>query len=307
MLNKIFIFTFISSLIMVASDTFADQESLDNALRSTYTACVGINERLIDLKKMAGINTAISAIGTATATGALATGIAKAQKDKQIEELLKEIKSAEDSTSAPETDYEKLRAEFNTDYSYSGQTVQGLDELQTKSKKLGNWRTGLIAGSTLTNVAGAIIAGKNNTNNIELKDMIASCLESVSALNKEIGQARFDGLDVDEAMSISSACREYNTVDLSKITNKNKGAMVSSIVGASTGAIGTITSAAGNSDSIRQNENNKKEKSLNTASNVLAGATVIASGTATVFNATQIAAIKHIANVAENCERFLNP
>ena len=44
---------------------------LDNALRATYMACVGIDDELADLKKMAGINTAISAVGTATATGAL--------------------------------------------------------------------------------------------------------------------------------------------------------------------------------------------------------------------------------------------
>ena len=47
-------------------------------------ACVGIDDELADLKKMVGINTAISAVGTATATGALATGIAKTGVDKKM-------------------------------------------------------------------------------------------------------------------------------------------------------------------------------------------------------------------------------
>jgi hypothetical protein len=307
--KNFFIFSFTLYLLVVNSGASASQESLDSALRSTYTACVGINDKLTELKKMAGINTAISSVGTAVATGALATGIAKAQKDKEIQELIKKILEKEQVTSAPETNYEKLHTEFYNNYEKMIQNSDDdglkLQELNEKSKKLGNWRTGLMAGSTATNVAGAIIANKNNNDNSELNDMIARCLDMVSKLDKEIGQAHFDGIDTSEAKSILSACREYNTVDLSKITKRNTGAMVSSIVGASAGTIGTITSAVANSDSIRQGQNTKKDKGLNTASNVLAGTTVVASGTATVFNATQIAAIKHIATVAENCEGLL--
>lgn len=310
-MNKFCIFASVFFATVVASDVFATQESLDNALRSTYAACVGINDKLVELKKMAGINTAVSAVGTASATGALATGIAKAQKDKQIEELIQKIKDAENSKSGPETNNEKLKSEIDaayTDVSKGADTNEPtIKELTEKSKKLGNWRTGLMAGSTATNLAGAIIAGKSNRDNTELNDMIARCLESVSALDKEIGQARSDGLDVGEARSILSACREYNTVDLSKITKQNKGAMISSVVGASTGAVGTITSGIANSDSVRNANNKKQEKGLNTVSNVMAGATVAASGTATVFNAIQIATIKRVALIAENCEWLLNP
>ena len=55
-----------------------------------------------------------------------------------------------------------------------------------------------------------------------------------------------------------------------------------------------------NSDSGKQ-----KEKNLNTASNVLSVGATAASVTATVFNATQIAAIKKVAKVSEACTGVL--
>ena len=53
------------------------------------------------------------------------------------------------------------------------------------------------------------------------------------------------------------------------------------------------------------NSNTEKEKNLNTAANVLSGVTTAASATATVFNATQISAIKKVAEVAEKCTGVL--
>ena len=54
---------------------------LADALRATYTACVGIDDELSELKTMAGINTAITSVGTATGIGATVTGLVKANKD----------------------------------------------------------------------------------------------------------------------------------------------------------------------------------------------------------------------------------
>ena len=111
-----------------------------------------------------------------------------------------------------------------------------------------------------------------------------------------------------EARDILALCDEYNYVDISKITNRAKGAMISSIVGATTGAVGTVTSAMANSNKIRNDNTDSgknKEKNLNTAANVLSGATAAASATATVFNATQISAIKKVASVAEKCTGVL--
>ena len=117
-------------------------------------------------------------------------------------------------------------------------------------------------------------------------------------------QARLNGQDITKAQQIINACIEYDYIDVSTINNRAKGAMVSSIIGATTGLAGTITSAAANRDNDTDS-NKQKEKNLNSASNVFAGATTVASGVATVFNATQISTIKKVANVAQNCEEAL--
>lgn len=292
----------------------ADVLPLDDALRATYTACVGIDNELAELKKMAGINTAITGVGTAVNTGATVVGIVKANKDKQAEELerlLKELSEMEDDKEPP-TDEQiaEWNREFDLAYENSKSTktlTEQLDKLNQQSKSLGNWRTGLMAGGTITNVAGAVIAG-NNKADADLQTQIDSCRESVRNLKDSIMQARISGENVSEANIIAEACGEYNYVDVSKINNRATGAMWSSIVGATTGAAGTITSAIANTDSTRNDDTDsgkQKEKNLNTASNVLAGASTVASATATVFNATQISAIKKVATVAEKCTGVL--
>ena len=72
--------------------------------------------------------------------------------------------------------------------------------------------------------------------------------------------------------------------------------------------MGTILSATANSDRTRNDntdDGKQREKNLNTASNVLAGATTAASATATVFNATQINAIRRVSEIAEKCTGVL--
>lgn len=292
----------------------ADVLVLDDALRATYSACVGIDESLSDLKRMAGINTAVTGVGTAVNTGATVVGIVKANKDKQAEELerlLKELSEMEDDKESP-TDEQIAQwgREFNQSYESgkNAQTLtQKLDKLTKQSKSLGNWRTGLLAGGTATNVAGAIIAGTNKVD-ADLQTQINKCKKAVVNLRDSIMQARMNGTDVSEANSIAAACGEYDYVDISPINKRGKGAMVSSIVGATTGAAGTVTSAMANTDTTRNDNSDsgkQKEKNLNTTSNVLAGASTVASATATVFNATQISAIKKVAAVAEKCTGVL--
>ena len=75
---------FICCLSLYAPSVHADILPLNDALRATYTACVGIDNKLGDLKKMAGINTAVTAVGTATGVGATVAGVVKAQKDSEM-------------------------------------------------------------------------------------------------------------------------------------------------------------------------------------------------------------------------------
>lgn len=296
----------------------ADEASLVTALQDTYMSCIGIDDELYELKKMAGINTAITGVGTGLGIGATAVGIAKEKVDQKIDTLkldkLRKIEEQRTEIGAPEMsneDKDKFSTDFNAGAGSGDVNVQDTEitRLTNKSKSLGHWRTGLMVGNTATNVAGAIISSQNRVG-ADLQTQIDNCKASVSRLQDAMMQAKMEGLDINEAQSIVNACKEYNYVDLEKINERGKGATISSVVGAGLGLTGTITSGIANSDAIRsqttaQGLRTDKEKNLNTASNVLAGASTIASATATVFNATQIKAIKDVANVASKCTGVL--
>ena len=259
---------------------------------------------------MAGINTAITGVGTGLGAGATIVGIVKSQKDAEAKRIADKINYTERPYQVMPTEAEmnEMRNEFN-----SANLQNQFDELRRQSKTLGNWRTGLLAGNTATNIAGAIIAGKNRTDG-DLQNQIDNCKIAIGELRRARAQARIDKIDVSEANAIVSACEGFETVDISKINSRAKGAMISGIVGATTGLAGTITSGVANSESVRKdglkpsektNADWDKEKNINTAANVLAGASTVASGAATVFNATQIKTIKDVANVAAKCTEAL--
>lgn len=293
----------------------ANTLTLEDALRATYVSCVGIDDELADLKKMAGINTAITAVGTAAGLGATVTGLVKVSTDKKAEELEKmlqeidQLQAGGKPLTPQEFDvfFQEYRAAYNSQVGDKETLQDELDKTVKKSKTLGNWRTGLLAGSTVTNVAGAIIAGGNKVDG-DLNAQIENCKASVRNLRNAMMQARINGIDISEAQSIADACGEFEYTDISKINTKAKGAMISSTIGAVTGLGGTVTSAMANTDKTRNDNSDagkQKEKNLNTTANVLAGATSVASATATVFNATQISAIKKVAAVAEKCTGVL--
>jgi len=316
-------------LAMVCCCANAEYVELNDALRATYENCVGIDDALHDMKVRAGINTAVTGVGTGLGIGATAVGIAKANVDKAIEEKLASMRSmsygaSPDVVVVGSTEF-MAALEQQLQQSKSEITIKEVDaenplkkaldaeneritaELTQKSKRLGNWRTGLIAGNTVTNVAGAIIASKNKVDK-SLQEQIDGCIKSVRNLQNSIVAARINGEDVTEAQKIHHACAGFEYIDTSKINNRATGSMVSSIVGSGTGLAGTITSIMANSDKVRSNdtpEGIKKEKNLNTAANVLSAGSAVASATATVFNASQIKAIKDVAKVAEQCTEVL--
>ena len=314
-MRRVFLYIFVSVLLL---DNSARAELLDlnTALQNAYNSCVGIDEALSEMKKLAGINTAITAVGSGLGVGASVTGFVKAAKDKKIanleEELkrIKEIEATKTDFKAPNK-FEVLGAadvyfSNNKDESRAEEYQTQIEKLTKQSKNLGNWRTGLLAGNTVTNIAGAIIAGKNDGKDVQ--GLIDECRASMDVLNNSMLQAKMDGQDITEASNIKSACAAWDTVDVSKISIRAKGAQISSIVGAGMGAAGTITSGMANSDKIRDDDTvagKQKEKNLNTAANVLSVGATAATVSATVFNATQISAIKKAANAAQQCEKAL--
>ncbi len=305
--------TAILCCIFICDFANAGVPALDTALRATYAACVGIDDALADLKRMAGINTAITGVGTATGVGATATGLVKASKDKRIAEIevkleeLRRIESQPGNTESTDVQFSAFMTEFNSSRSEMMQQLEGyeaeLDKLNRQSKSLGNWRTGLLAGTTVTNTAGAIIAGANKVD-ADLQSQIDACVGAVDSLRNVMMQARIDGADISEAEEIAAACGEYEYVDISPINKRARGATISGAVGAGTGLIGTIVSGAANTDATRDGDA-QKEKNLNAAANALSAGATVASATATVFNATQINAIKKVANVAAQCTGVL--
>ena len=270
------------------------------------------------MKKMAGITTAVTGVGTVAGGVALGTGLAKVNVDKEIEELEAQIAELKKSRSGVPVEELEIanKNEFNQSlgdfvHTYSAELQQKDAELsaaEKKSKTLGNVRTGTMAAATATNIAGAFMSGTNKVKG-DLKQQIDECLASVKTLSNVRMQARIDGsatdADLARAENIIRACDAWTTVDVSPINKRSTDATVSSGIGAGLGLAGTITSASANSDGVRNGDDTQREKKLNTAANVLAGGTTAASLSATIFNATQISAIKRAATVADECEGAL--
>lgn len=338
-----FLFILLGCLVGTANAAGSD---LTVAVQNVRGACGGISAELSDMKKMAGINTAVTAVGTVAGGVGLGTGIAKASVDKKADkleaelqaeiDLLNRLAQKQDKLVMRVFDYSMIPLSVGDDDNDDAVSLAGavektkasgenavalhesikekkeeLDELTKKSKNLGNWRTGMMATSTATNIAGTIIAGGNRVKG-DLKEQINECLAAVKNLSDARMQARIDGSATDVELSrvenIIRACEEWEMVDVSSINKKASGAAISSGIGAGLGLAGTVTSAMANTDEVRSDNTasgKNKEKTLNTASNILAGGTTVASATATVFNATQISAIKRAVTVADQCEEVL--
>ena len=307
--------------------------------RAKY-ACVGISDEMSDLKTMAGINTAVTAVGTVAGGVALGTGLAKANVDAVADEIEAELQKELDKLNrlaAQQTDFDFIPdfdvpdddvSQLTVDFAYndyaapdSAFTIQQgvvnekqseLDKLTKKSKSLGNIRTGTLAGAAVADTAGTIIAANNRVKG-DLQSQIDECIAATKELAAIRMQERINGTadtaELDIADNIVRECGAWETIDLSKINKRATGAAISAGTGAALAIAGTITSASANSNSVRSDDTEsgkKKEKNLNTASNVLAGGTTAASAVATVFNATQISTIKRAAQTADKCEEAFN-
>lgn len=308
---------FISVSILLAQCAFGAVfgDDLSVQIQAARSACSGISDAMTNLKKMAGINTAVTAVGTVAGGVALGTGIAKASVDRELEALIEKVKKLIDEKS--KIPVEKIdvknRSEFDnqlTEISGSiSSTNEKISQLEQKSKTLGNIRTGTLATTAVVDTAGTIIAVKNQVDD-DLQSRIDNCVTNVKKLQTVKASAQVaetaDAADISKATQIISACRDWEYVNLTDINKKARGAAISSGTGAALAVVGTITSASANSSTVRSGENKDKEKNLNTASNVLAGGATGASAVATIFNATQIGAIKKAVATADKCEEALN-
>ena len=318
---------FLIFLLFLPCGARATTETLDMAIATVRENCIGISDEMGHLKTMAGINTAVTGVGMVAGGVAVGTGLAKVGVDKDAENLEKELERLRDLAATQDVaelsdipmDGPIVELDFDIstvpDDALTPVTQQDiataeaeLAKLESKSKRLGNWRTGTLAVNTATNVAGTVIAANNKVKG-DLRDQINLCIMSVDALSRAYMQTRLepeaDKTQLGYAQQIVTICGAWAGVDISAINSKARGATISSGIGSGVGLAGTIASAVANTNATRQDNTaggRQKEKNLNTAANIMAGGATVASGVATVFNATQISAIKKAVAVADSCE-----
>lgn len=299
---KIFVFISVLCLFPIASYCNEKCEYADvvSALR---TNCSDINIELQQIKKSEIANTVVTGVGTAAAGGALVAGIKKKDFDKKAEELDKQMENVKNMTSQEFVSFLKNMARYQELKEQYNSLCKMKYDYQARATKLGNVRTGLMAGNTVTAVAGTVISHKNQSKSDTIKDMIQTCLDTIKDNEQKIGQTMFDceRKQYENLKNAVSKCRELSTDNMDKVFRQNKISAISSGINIGTGAAGTITSALAN-----QNKYDQKTKNLNTAANVLAGTSAVASGVSTVFNATTLKSINSNLRASQSCEEALS-
>lgn len=289
----------------------------EEIFEATRIACSGISDEISKISNISKANTAVSAVGTAVSGGALAVGIKKSQEEEELEKMIDKFRSDRDCT------VEKINNGMS-DLDFLMKCLQpmtqmvGLQQKINKSKTLGNWRTGLMAGTIGTNLASAIMSGIN-INQSDLVQHITACNEMVKSMQNiemELKKASIDPRETPVMNKITKAktwCSEISTKDVEKIENRMKGVLGTSVVGGVIGIVGTGTSAAANSDKYMSEANKLKmtdetraqEHALNTTANVMAGANIATGAVETGLNISLISLTKKLMKQAERCEEVL--
>ena len=192
---------------------------------------------------------------------------------------------------------------------------QEVDDETKKSKTLGNVRTGLMAGATVTSAVSTGTSIGATVNADKLAKKMSDCNQKLYEL--KIAKSELEALESSDksaveagknAFKILSACTGYNKNNINTVKNKMTASAIISGIGTATGATGTITSAMANSKKVREDDSvkgKKKEKNLNLTANIMAGITTGTSLSTTVISATAIADAKKDSKMAEECEAVL--
>ena len=295
------------------ADVIYDAEQIAEAAR---IACSGISDEISRVANVSKANTVVTTVGTVASGGALVAGIKKSQEDKEIDKLVSEICAAGGCT--PEGVAAMSDEQFFVSVIQPMTKIAELQNRIDKSKKLGNWRTGLLAGTIGTNLASAIMSGLN-INQSELVQHISACNEIIKSIPdaqialKKAGVGPMHSSVVSQLDSIRTWCAAIDVADIEKIEKRMKGIMGTSIAGAAIGVVGVGTSGAANSDKYMDvsnklnltDEERKTEKGLNVAANVMAGANVATGAVETGLNISLITLTKKLIGQASRCEGVL--
>ena len=261
--------------------------------------CSGIKKDLDTIFGFTTATTVASGLGTVAAGGALVAGVMKARTDKNIETIEKQFS---------QMNYNELLAEVS-------KLKQEIEEETKKSKMLGNVRTGLMAGATVTSAVSTGTSIGATVNADKLAKKMSDCNQKLYEL--KIAKSELEALESSDksaveigenATRILGACTGYNKNNINTVKNKMTASAIISGIGTATGATGTITSAMANSKKVREDDSEKgkkKEKNLNLTANIMAGITTGTSLSTTVISATAIADAKKDSKMAEECEAVL--
>ncbi|MBO7559878.1 MAG: hypothetical protein J6T27_01840 [Alphaproteobacteria bacterium] len=299
--------SFIALIVSAArANSWSDGESVLSMARSL---CGGISSEISNVSGGAKINTAVTGVGTIAGGGALYAGIKKSSVDAEIERLEKRLCANGGCDAAT---VEKMSpGEFMENVAEPLAEIARLTAMKERSKKLGNWRTGLLVGASATHVASAIMSGINK-NQSELAQHISACNAAIEQLKNTKRQMLLNDAGAmntpvyAKINSVINSCNAIDLADVAKIEKREKVVMGASIAGGAAAVTGAITSASANSPKTRADDSDagkRKEKNLNTASNVLAGVSTAGSGVATGFNISLITLTKKMMERAEKCER----
>lgn len=290
------------------TDRLAQLTQLYNATRAV---CGGLSDELQHLKNMTTGNTVVSGVGTAAAGGALYAGLSKSKIDREIERLEQQICDAGGCT--PDGVAAMSDADFLEHVIIPmGQIAELMEQLGNATKKsvhLGNWRTGLMAGATATNITSAILSGVNRDQS-DLIQQITACNNAITrvANTDMVGLNPIENPIVQKLNNVKTWCSNIDADEIEKFEKHQSVAMGTSIAGTVTGVTGTVTSAIANGDRVRNDNSNhgrNKEKNLNTTANVMAGATTVFGGVSTGFNITSLTKINKIIKQVKLCEDAL--
>lgn len=318
---NVMIILFAVFFCLVNFSVFADDAAdavlaAQQVAEATKIVCSGISDEIGRVANISKANTAVTAIGTGVAGGALAVGIKKSQIDEQISALVTQICDSGGCT--PDGVAAMSDEQFLENVIRPMAQIAQLQEQLNKSKQLGNWRTGLMAGTIGTNLAAAIMSGVN-VNQSDLIQQISACNEMIKTVAdverglKVYGISAIDNPIVRKLDNITTWCGQINLDDVEKIEKRMKGVMGTAVAGTAIGAIGVGTSAAANSDKYTDASNKlslndaerKQEYALNTTANVMAGANVATGVVETGLNISLITLTKKLMAQAARCEDML--
>lgn len=317
-----------------ATDVVTDSNTeLLNQAEEVYNAtrivCSGISDQIAKVANISTANTAITGAGTIAATGALVAGVKKSNIDTEIESRLDEFCKENDCTLNSETNAQDFYktiieglAEISTESGLDKTDSKSIESMLEQSQKLGNWRTGLMAGTIGTNLATAILSGRN-MNQSDLIQQITACndmIKTVSEVQHTLKTAGINPIENPVMRKLDNAktwCDQMNVADVEKIENRMKASLGTSIAGGVIGVAGTATSAAANSDkysdintraSLHDSNNTaelQKAKNLNTAANIMSGASIATGVAGTAVNISLISLAKKMIKSAQRCEEIL--